>query len=85
MPGSVIAGDRTLVAVSLDKGVELNLTVPASALMEPDSLIRGVPSARQKTRVSSGSTRLHAGQRFMFWREVITDYAEFADSVLSVH
>jgi len=54
-----------LVSVSLDTGAEPNFTVPISALTGPESLIKAVPSARQKASVSSASTRLHAGQVFM--------------------
>src|SRR2546428_14194924 len=64
-PASVIAGERMLVSVSLATGAEPNFTVPASTPTGPEATIRGVPSARQKTSASSGSTRLHAGQVFM--------------------
>ena len=64
--GVVDVCGRTLVSISLDTGAEVSFTVPASALTGPESLIRGVPSARQKTSVSSVSTRLHWGHRFMF-------------------
>jgi len=55
----------TLVSISLDTGAEVNFTVPASALTRPESLIKGVPSARHKASASSVSRRLHCGQRFI--------------------
>src|SRR5437867_1217807 len=57
MPASVECG-RRLVSISLEV---------VEALMPADeSVTRGVPSARQKASVSSLSTRLHVGQRFIF-------------------
>src|SRR5438034_3466996 len=66
IPASVACCGRKLVSISLETGAEANLTVPASALTGPESLIRAVPSARQKASVSSVSTRLHAGHRFIY-------------------
>src|SRR5437016_5847526 len=66
IPTSVVCSGRILVSISLAAGDEANFAVPASALTEPESLTSGVPSARQKTSVSSFSIRLHAGQRFIF-------------------
>src|SRR5258706_10824768 len=57
---------RRLVLISLDTGPAPNFAVPASLLNEKESLISAVPSARQKTSVSSDSTRLHWGQRFIW-------------------
>ena len=56
-----------LVSISLDTASEPNFAVPASPLNEPESLMRAVPSARQNASASSLSTRLHCGQRFIFW------------------
>ena len=58
---------RTLVSISLDTGPEPNFAVPASPANDPDSPINAVPSVRQKVRVLSLSTRLHWGQRFIFF------------------
>ena len=79
MSASVIVCGRTLVATSLATGAEPNLTVPASALTGPESAIKGVPSARQNASVSSGSTRLHAGQRFMFGCRDFSQLSFFQD------
>jgi hypothetical protein len=54
-----------LVSISLETGADVNFTVPASAPTGPESLIKAVPSDRQKTSASSVSTRLHWRQRFM--------------------
>src|SRR5437660_132447 len=64
--GVVEVWGRTLVSISLDTGAEPNFAVPASVPTEPESLIKAVPSARQKASASSVSTRLHWGQRFIF-------------------
>src|SRR6266404_3127497 len=63
--GAVEVCGRRLVLISLDPGPAPNFAVPASLLNETESLIRAVPSARQKTSASSDSTRLHWGQRFI--------------------
>ena len=57
---SVIVCGRTLVSNSLDAGAEANFIVPASSLTGPESLIKAVPSARQKASVLV-STRLQQG------------------------
>src|SRR5437762_2273278 len=68
--GVVEVWGRTLVSISLDAGAEPNFAVPASVPTEPESLIKAVPSARQKASASSVSTRLHWGQRFIRrWRK----------------
>src|SRR5262245_56090215 len=56
---------RMLVSISLDAAAEANdgLEFPG---VDEESLTRAVPSARQKASASSGSTRLHEGQRFIF-------------------
>src|SRR5262245_13741764 len=65
MPASVECG-RMLVSISLDG---LAATNPRfDSLADKESLTRGVPSARQKPSVSSFSTRLHEGQRFICCR-----------------
>src|SRR5439155_18857799 len=71
-----------LVSISLETAPEPNFAVPASALTGPESLIKAVPSARQKASVSSVSTRLHWGQRFIFgvWRLFIVR-VEFANDL----
>lgn len=66
LSASVINRGKILVSISLAPGAELSLTVSASTLAEPESLTKGVPSARQNVSTSSGSKRLHAGQRFIF-------------------
>src|SRR5260370_40702676 len=63
--GDVDVCGRTLVSISLDTGEEVNFTVPRSVLTGPESPIKAVPSARQKPSVSSVSTRLHWGHRFV--------------------
>src|SRR5204863_5280130 len=64
--GVVEVWGRMPVSISLDTGAEANFAVFASVLIEPESLIRAVPSIRQNTSASSVSTRLHWGQRFIF-------------------
>src|ERR1051326_4593375 len=56
---------RRSVFVSLETDPETNLIVPASSLTELDSLTSVAPSTRQNFSVSSLSTRLHWGQRFI--------------------
>ena len=56
--------DRMLVPVSFATEAEPSCAVPASLLKDDESLIKAVPSARQNFSASSGSTRLHCGQRF---------------------
>src|SRR5262249_2206702 len=63
MPASVECG-RMLVSISLDAIAEPD-AILESVLADEESLTRAVPSARQKTSVSSGSIRLHEGQRFI--------------------
>ncbi|MGI9064862.1 MAG: hypothetical protein ACR2HX_00425 [Pyrinomonadaceae bacterium] len=63
MLGSVECG-RMLVSISLDAVADSNAGLEP-VLTDKESLIRAVPSTRQKASVSSTSTRLHFGQRFM--------------------
>ena len=46
-------------------GAEPSFAVPASPLIEPESLTSVAPSARQNFSASSVSTRLHRGRRFI--------------------
>jgi hypothetical protein len=62
MPASVECG-RMLVSISLDAFAD---PTPVLTRSDKESLTRAVPSARQKPSVSSVSTRLHEGQRFIF-------------------
>src|SRR5262245_403573 len=62
MPASVECG-RMLVSISL--GAFADPSLRFDSLADKESLTRAVPSARQKTSVSSGSTRLHEGHRFI--------------------
>src|SRR5215831_2257079 len=64
MRASVVCG-RMLVSISPDVFGDSRAGVE-SLLADKESVTRGVPSARQKASVSSGSTRLQAGQRFIF-------------------
>src|SRR5262245_1362902 len=57
--------ERMLVSISLDAIAEPD-AILESVLADEESLTRAVPSARQKASASSGSTRLHEGQRFIF-------------------
>src|SRR5215475_9879739 len=63
MPASVECG-RMLVSISLDTFADP--TPILDSLDDNESLTRAVPSARQKASASSGSRRLHCGQRFIF-------------------
>src|SRR6266496_1022318 len=58
-----------LVSISLAADAAPGRTVPASLLNGNDSLTSAVPSARQKTRASSVSTRLHWGHRFISYSQ----------------
>jgi hypothetical protein len=49
----------------MESDVAQNFAVPASLPIEPDSLTRAVPCARQRASASSDSTRLHLGHRFI--------------------
>ncbi len=62
MAAPVVCG-RMLVSISV--AVDPSFAVPASLPSNEESLTSAVPSARQNTSVSSVSTRLHWGQRFI--------------------
>ena len=61
----VVDWGRMLVLNSLLPGAESSLMVPRSSLGEPVPGINTAPSTRQKARLSSVSTRLHCGHRFI--------------------
>src|SRR5687767_4133838 len=65
LSSGLVASGKTLVSISLDVVPEANLRVHVSPLIESELRMSAVPSARQKARVSSDSTRLHWGQRFI--------------------
>src|SRR5438132_974521 len=67
-PALVVWG-RMLVSILVAADAELSCAVPASLPSDDESRTSAVPSARQNASVSSFSTRLHAGQRFIFWNE----------------
>ena len=71
-----------LVSISLDTGAEPNFAVPASPLIEPESLTSAVPSARQNVSASSVSTRLHCGQRFILLLAHLLRKADFLQQLL---
>src|SRR5437879_4663927 len=56
--------------VSVSVAVDPSFAVPASLLSDAESPTSAVPSARQNTRASSVSTRLHSGQRFIFFDQI---------------
>jgi len=60
LPAAVGFG-RMLVSISPDAFVDPIESLPA----DNESVTKGVPSARQNASVSSASTLLHAGQRFI--------------------
>src|SRR6185369_12823546 len=53
------------VSISVGLEGEPSLAVPTSPLSSEELMTKGAPSTRQKTSVSSFSTRLHVGQRFI--------------------
>jgi len=63
-PALVVWG-RMLVSILVAADAELSCAVPASLPSDDESRTSAVPSARQNASVSSFSTRLHAGQRFI--------------------
>src|SRR4051812_22315035 len=72
----------TLVSISLERG-EPSRTVPASLAIDDESLISAVPSARQNFSVSSVSTRLHRGQRFILECCGLTQLSVLSETILS--
>src|ERR1700754_182013 len=68
----VFASVSRLVFTSPLTGPEPSLIVPASRSVLEVSVRGGVPSTRQKPSVSSDSSRLHWGQRFiLYWGRFI--------------
>src|ERR1700694_622794 len=80
--GAVDVRGSRLVSISVETGPEPNFAVFRSPLSEPGVLIKAAPSERQNTSVSSASTRLHWGQRFILSSCSLLRKADFLQQLL---